>query len=47
MLQVKRRADGKSRWFGFVTFTSAQAAEQVVQFASYYPPHKVYVLETF
>ena len=27
---MKRRADGKSRWFGFVTFTSAEAAEQVV-----------------
>ena len=29
--QVKRRADGKTRLFGFVTFTSAEAAEQVVQ----------------
>ena len=30
IFQVKRRADGVSKWFGFVTFTSAEAAEQVV-----------------
>ena len=31
IVQVKRRADGTSKWFGFVTFTSRKAAEQVYQ----------------
>ena len=34
IVQVKRRADGTSKWFGFVTFTSRKAAEQVHIWAS-------------